>query len=1193
MVGLIEGEKWDEISRILSLCPEQVYIYQSIIEEKIQNSKYINEFPVVKIIYENGHQENPDAPFVYYKFTECLNSIFGMLDYKEDFLTTHTKEKLCKIWYPKITEFLKDKRNRISSIEKFSITFFNEIQKNFDEDLINQYFLRDYLNKENPEVLLQYFPDLISKGFFQLGYELLLKFNDLIEEYPEEVKLILENIIIYEKQYYSLKELLRTKHEDYIEIMESNRKRLKSEFYNRFINYEEDSIDKKLYGRNPDDIFRYTFDLFSDNELLIIIRKIINLKINYSHFGTQTSYHNWIHIVLLEIAWVRKSYLFSDFLEDLVELGYLQVVQTYFNHFPEKIKMYQDYIFDKLGSFSIDLLKWHFNNFKLDDLSIIFQKLLTCEVSMETLTSIFFDNLPEFISQFKEIIKEYIYFTTKDITVERSIYYKLDSLLRIYYRSYQNYDHIIDDDFNLLKDTYEFFISHSFFKEEDFYIHNLTLANHYNVLEESLQKELIKQLIDSKNLSSISFLLSHGYRHIGCYLNLILTFEPRHHLQSEHFIRVLDEIVRKSGINNAITENIKSLLEDQTLSHKTAEIYSFLGDFERSEQVIKKLLDDEVIIPYSINAFIDYQLTQIEKSILISSPFNASERIEELEQIERDFNLINTNPKLVPNFKFKQSSYKARMYLYEGISNLQNGFLQRSRSYFENASMIYKDLRNTKIKLDTKKIFNAFYKVSEFFSTYLPDISSFKSSDELNNLLQNKLIKPLSEQISVNAQMNRFLLNLNQLSFGTNLKLNSQLLCEIPTKFCPIPPEIISKRLIEKKVDKEEVLLEWDKNNQQTQEGLIFLSDYFDRYSLILEFREKSKFFDFNISFNNNSNVVIQCEDKTIHAGKIIYELLIRSEAFNGEQNIDLIFTEKDICGYPISSSFVIKHSRMQKIEDDLIVEINTEITTYKQEIYTPYHFQKFLDQFKDPEIRYTFLKNILYRVKDYYYTSGDITRRLIEQLKCLPFKDDDRIIFIVLNELSKKSQGFWSYFLKHYSNFITHNIEIKKSNELLKYLSKYKAQHRVFIVFIDDVIGTGRQFIKFYKNNFQNRYEKLKIQKSPKFRFYLIAGIGSEQSFDYISDNSILSESHIRYSVIIRENEKALNKKNWDNKEELEKVKEFLKIKHPLRWGGYKTEEMEEGLEYLVVLEWNTPNNTIGCLYKKNENWNPLFPRS
>lgn len=266
--------------------------------------------------------------------------------------------------------------------------------------------------------------------------------------------------------------------------------------------------------------------------------------------------------------------------------------------------------------------------------------------------------------------------------------------------------------------------------------------------------------------------------------------------------------------------------------------------------------------------------------------------------------------------------------------------------------------------------------------------------------------------------------------------------------------------------------------------------------------------------------------------------------------------------------------------------EICSKITKYKEEPYPPIRFKLFLEQFEDPIIRFNFLRYVLYRVKDYYYTFDEMTQAIVKQIETLPNRDDDKLIFIILNELKRKSQMFWSYFTKHYLKVPNSKIKIIESNKIPKYLSEYSAENRLFLIFIEDVIGTGRQFIKFYNNDFHRQYEKYEIKKNSKFKFYLVAGIGSEESFEYISKNSILSESHIRYSRVIRKNEKAFNKENWNNEDDLEIVKEYLKKIHPEMWGGYK------GLEYLVVLEWNTPNNTIGCLYKKNDKWNPLFPR-
>ncbi len=1187
---LIEDENWDELLRILKACPEQIFFFNVILEEKLKVSKELNEFPVLKIKYEHKSQDDPDAPFVYYRFTKIFNLIFEMLNYRSNFLTKDCKNQLCKLLYPKITEFLKEKRNRISSIEIFTNNLFNEIQKNYYDDLINHHFLLEYLIKEKPEFLIDFFPKIVSKGLYQLGYDLIIKFNELIKKFESETKQILENIILVEEQYYSLRELLKNENGELMEIMESNRKKLKNEFYNRFINYTRETIENEFFERDPNDVFRYTFDMYSEEELTNIINKIIDLEIAYSYTGNRLIGPQWVNLLLLYISWGKKSYLFDDYLEDLVRLEHLQVVETYFWQFPEKIKKYKDLLLEKLDFYILNLLRWSYDDFKFKDPTSIYRELLLKDLSADTLTSIFFNKQPELIDQFKEIIKDYINIKLKEESFEYGLFYKIDGLLRIYYRAYKEYNHKPNNDLGLIKETYEYFVSKSIFKKEGFYIHNLTLAINFDQLDEKSQENLMKQLIESKNLTSIELLLNYGYKHMERYLGLILTFEPKHDLQSEHFIRILEKIVRNSGDNEELQEKIKDRLEDQIIIYKTAEIYSFLGDFKKSEQVLEQIKEKEVILSYAINSFIDYQLVQIESSIISSSQFNISERTEELVKIENDFNAFNTNQNLIPNFKFKFNSYKARIHFYDGFSNLREQFYQKSKTSFENASEIYRDLRETKIKPDNKKIFNVLYQVSEFFASAIMELPKLKKSQELNSFIQRKLIDPLLEQQEINLQMKRFLDNITLLKFGTDLKLTSQLVCEIPTKFCPIPPKIIKMRLLDYN---NETLIEWDRKNQKKQNDPIKLSRDIQQYFFTLEFENMERYFDFDISFNTKSNVDIRCETKRKQAGRLCYELSINSISFKGEQNLELVFTEKDICGYKLSSSFVITHYTFIKMEDDFIGEINSKIKKFKSESYSPIRFKLFLEQFKDPEIRFNFLKNILYRVKDYYYTFENMTQDLVKQIKTLPFRDDDELIFIILNELNIKSQMFWTYFMQHYLDFISSNIKIKKSNKIPKFLSKYTGEHRLFLIFIEDVIGTGRQFIKFYKNDFHNQYIKYKIQKNSLFKFYLVAGIGSEQSYKYISENSILSESHIRYSRVIREKEKAFNKENWDNEEEMEEVKEFLKKIHPKRWGGYKKEDTDKGLEYLVVLEWNTPNNTIGCLYKKNNKWNPLFLRT
>lgn len=977
-IKLIKNENWDEILRILQTCPEQILFFRLILEENLRDSKELNEFPIEKIKYENNSQDNPNAPFVYYKFTKIFNLIFALLNFKRDFLSKEFKYQLCEILYPKITEFLSEKRNRISSIEKFINNLYFEIHQNYYDDFINHFFLLKHLNKEKPKEIVKLFPKIVSKGLYQLSYELIVKFNELIKQYDSETRQVLENIILYEKQYYSLRELLEEENKDLIVIMEDNRKKLKKEFYKKFINYTTEILDSESFERSPEATFRYTFDLYTEEELTNLIKKIIDLEITYSHIGNRFVEHNWIHLLLLTIAWAKKSYLFQDYIEDLVRLGHLQTVQTYFRHFPEKIKNYQEFLFDNLDFFIFDLLKWHYEAFEFTNPVEIFKELLYKGLPAEPLELTFFSKQPELINSFKEVIKEYINKVLKDDSRGRGIFYKLEGLLKIYYRAYPEYNHDPDSDIDLLERVYKYYVSKSIFKEDIFFIYNLTLAENFYQLEKSLQEDIIIQLIETKNLSSIEFLLTFSYRYLESYLDLIIAFEPIYDLQSEHFIKILEQIIIKSGINKVVQEKVKNRLKDQVLNYKKAEIYSFLGEFELSGQVLKQIMKNEVIIPFAINSFIDYQLVQIESTIKNNFQFNIFESIDELTDIENDFDNFNDNQNLYQNFKFKFNSYKARIKLYGGFSNLEEKLYRKSEIAFKKASEIYNNLRKTKVKPDTKKIFNLLWKISEFFTSNVMEISKFRTSEELNSFIQKRLVVPLLEQQNINIQMKKFLENISLLKFDSELKLSSQLACEIPTKFYPIPPKILKKCLLDS--DHKTIIIEWDKENKKIQTNEpILLTNSWQQYYFKLEFEEKGKSFDFDITFNVNTNVEIHCEGIKKQAGMICYELRIRApSSFKGEPIIEIIFTEKDICGYTFDLSFTITHYNIQKLENEYIDKINSKIKKYKNKNYEPFHFRQFLEQFIDPELRFSFLKNVLLRVTDYYYTFDDMTRAIV-----------------------------------------------------------------------------------------------------------------------------------------------------------------------------------------------------------------------
>ena len=147
-------------------------------------------------------------------------------------------------------------------------------------------------------------------------------------------------------------------------------------------------------------------------------------------------------------------------------------------------------------------------------------------------------------------------------------------------------------------------------------------------------------------------------------------------------------------------------------------------------------------------------------------------------------------------------------------------------------------------------------------------------------------------------------------------------------------------------------------------------------------------------------------------------------------------------------------------------------------------------------------------------------------------------------------------------------------------------------LIFIDDIIGSGNSYVRLFLNNFNSDYNEIDQLKRNYIRLYLVGGIGSLESKIFISRNTPIIEDRIRYSKVIRKEDRAFYESNWSDSSKLEKFKNFLKILDNDYWNGFG------GQEFIVVLEWNTPNNTISCLWKNNikingRKWTPLFPRS
>ena len=276
------------------------------------------------------------------------------------------------------------------------------------------------------------------------------------------------------------------------------------------------------------------------------------------------------------------------------------------------------------------------------------------------------------------------------------------------------------------------------------------------------------------------------------------------------------------------------------------------------------------------------------------------------------------------------------------------------------------------------------------------------------------------------------------------------------------------------------------------------------------------------------------------------------------------------------------KRNESLRIVENVCEELTIQIPEYKNKKLEKSDFLEFI--FKFPEELQVSIAKIMKKIT--YITMKDMQESLISLIKNIV--EDLKYVYIILFEGGRqKSQDSWVYFTKKFSGEIITCIKI---NELPKILSNLEDEQNYYFIFLDDVILTGTQFVDFFNDELKSEIHNLEmISNSNKYiQFYLIAGVGSFDSRRDISHAiGLFNEDRIRYDTIVGEKDKAFSEKNWDNKDLKEKLMQFLKEKDPCWWNGFKDSQC------LIVLAWNTPDNTIGCLWNSTADWEAIFPRN
>lgn len=241
-----------------------------------------------------------------------------------------------------------------------------------------------------------------------------------------------------------------------------------------------------------------------------------------------------------------------------------------------------------------------------------------------------------------------------------------------------------------------------------------------------------------------------------------------------------------------------------------------------------------------------------------------------------------------------------------------------------------------------------------------------------------------------------------------------------------------------------------------------------------------------------------------------------------------------------------------------------------------------FLEQFKEDDLKYA-MAILLKNTK--FMTIYEVIEELSKLIRN-NVSDLENTFILLFHELSLKSNVLYQNLLPRLSGY---EYKIIPASTLLEQLNQCSSDTTYDFIFIDDVIGTGTQCIETISRNFTNQISQIKeiINNSPNIRFLVMACFGSQDSKKRISTEiPFIQRNDIYFANTIRPKDKAFSPKEGISYETMERLKEFLKKVDPKYWRG------RENSKFLVVLETNTPNNSIGCLWRRKSGINPLSSR-
>ena len=856
-----------------------------------------------------------------------------------------------RIFSNKLRDFLLEKILPTSEIlsgnaqEKINNALGDYLIETRSESLTDYPRLFENLISKYPNEISIFLPKIIELKWWDLAFRLFNLVPELINQYPEYIRISIENIILNIYQFRNFKRILEKINISLYNTIENTLRIRFQKYFKEFKSLSEEEFTIEWVKKKK--LLLSTGILFyTENELIEIIEKILEFDIEWNYMDPISSEINQF-LYFLQIN--HKNHLLKNYLKKFKDLGY-NLIRDYIKY--EKIDkdliqkldisifdiVDQDptinakYIDSLYGKKVVKAFKYHLENY----------------VNKPQIFSVFFKAKPEFSKEFTKILEEYY---------ENINFGELPSGSHIY-----EYSDVL---FGSFREDTSYFSTQFFINKVKEYLSNarnrewfnpwsMNLLKNFDKMDNDLQQDIINLLIERKRYNSISFSLARTPEKFSNFIDQFLEMTSENESEIRSIIGIFKLILRSHIEHKQVFEKLKDKLLLMPNTYDKGLFLSFLGEKVKALECFEESINKEISISQKIFILTDYILEYLDINNE-DIPIVILKKLEDdLEYLKSDFKSFNIIKESGRKFPFKFYFLKARFMLFMGIFYMNIDDYDLSNQKLHESETIFKNLLKSKnIPLYNKKIIKFYSELSSILSTFIRRIENLKNklmisqlNQEFSDHIDNIEFSPSFEDIKTD----RIRSSLKNFYFNENGKLK-QLRFELPANFCPLPPPIESIFIIDLASMKE--IHPWNnklKLNPNFQ--YLNLSKKYQPFEIIQKFAEKENIYPYIIDFEENDLFKIIKYDPVYEPGRNRFKIDIKSNGFIGEREIKFCFKQNDICTVGIDLRLPIKELELLPQPD---------IKTYRELIIDSlikciYQFQQTIQSIQKSEDHYSLI---------------------------------------------------------------------------------------------------------------------------------------------------------------------------------------------------------------------------------------------